>query len=108
MNNSPEIACELSAINKNQIKDHRENGEAVFEAVSEIRETSNGYEFRLPADTKIIKQAGAFIARERLCCPFFEFSLTVKPDKNPVWLQLSGPGRSKKVYEGEFAASVIS
>ncbi|MFH5832925.1 hypothetical protein ACG2F4_14885 [Halalkalibaculum sp. DA3122] len=90
MSSRPPIACDFSAIDDNEIEEHRENGRAVFEAISEIRETPNGYSFKLPADTDIISRAGAFIARERLCCPFFEFTLTIPPDHNPVWLKLTG------------------
>lgn len=90
MSTQPDISCNLSAISDSELENHRENGEAVFKAISEIRELKNGYSFKLPAKTKLIQQAGAFIARERLCCSFFEFSLNIHADHGPVWLSLTG------------------
>lgn len=90
MSSQPPIACDLSAIDDKELEPHRENGRAVFDAIREIRETTDGYSFKLPADTGIIQRTGAFIARERLCCPFFEFTLTIPSDHNTVWLKLSG------------------
>lgn len=90
MSQQPPIACDLSAINDHKLDQHRENGQMVFDAISEIWETPKGYSFKLPANTNDIEKAGAFIARERLCCPFFEFTLTIQPDQQPVWLKLTG------------------
>ena len=99
MNSQPEIACDLSAIEENGRETHREKGQALFDAISLIRETPNGYSFRLPADTDCIEHAGAFIAKERLCCPFFEFTLTIPANRNPVWLKLGGREGVKSYIE---------
>lgn len=90
MSNQPPLACDLSSIDDNHLDQHRQNGEAVFEAISEIHEVKNGFEFKLPAETELIQKAGSFIARERLCCPFFDFNLSIPSNHQPVWLQLSG------------------
>lgn len=90
MNSQPPIACDLSAINDNELKVHRADAQAIFKAIEEIRETPDGYEFKLPVETKLIQQAGAFIAREHLCCPFFEYTLTIQANCGPVWLKLGG------------------
>lgn len=90
MSQQPAIACDLTAINDLESEQHRTNAEAIFDAISEIRETPEGYKFKLPANTNHIEKAGAFIARERLCCPFFEFTLTIQPEQKPVWLRLTG------------------
>ncbi len=90
MSSRPPIACDLSAIDDSELQDHRENGQAVFKAISEIKELDNGYALRLSANTDLISRACAFIARERMYCPFFEFTLTIPPDHDPVWLKLTG------------------
>jgi hypothetical protein len=90
MNTKTPIACNLSEIEDDKIEDHKENAEAFFGAISKAREIVDGYSFRLPADTDAITKAGTFIARERLCCPFFEFSITVQAEQQPVWLTLTG------------------
>lgn len=57
MNSRTSIACDLSAIDEDKLEEHRENGEVVFDAIIEIRETPQGYRFRLPAETDIIRKA---------------------------------------------------
>jgi hypothetical protein len=42
-----------------------------------------------------------FISRERLCCPFLEFTLKVSPDDDPISLLLSGPEGTKDFLQTE-------
>ncbi len=97
MSTNPPLACDLSLIDENNLDQHRQNGEAVFEAISEIREIEDGFEFKLPAETELIQTVSSFVARERLCCPFFEFTLSIPSNHQSVWLQLSG-GEDVKSY----------
>lgn len=90
MSSSSPIACDLSAIEEEKMENHKQNAETIFNAISKVREIEDGYTFRLPAETGLISKAGSFIARERLCCPFFEFSITVPSEQEPVWLTLTG------------------
>ncbi len=88
-NNQP-IACDLTAIDEDQREQHKTNSEKLFTAIEEWQELSDGYAFRIPTGTEMIERAGAFMARERQCCPFFNFKLEVTPDGGPVWLKLTG------------------
>lgn len=99
MSTESPIACNLTAIDSDEREKHRQTAEAVFEAIDELRELPDGYAFRLPPDTQIITQAGAFFSRERLCCPFFNFTLEVTPEQGPVWLQLTGREGVKQYVE---------
>lgn len=99
MSDQPPIACDLTAIDENEREQHQQTAEAVFDAIDGLRELPDGYAFRLPPDTELIAQAGAFISRERLCCPFFHFSLDVTPDHGPVWLKLTGRDGVKEFVE---------
>jgi hypothetical protein len=90
MSNNQPIACNLTAIDEDQREQHKSNSEELFTAIKEWLELSDGYAFRLPTDSEMIEKAGAFMARERQCCPFFKFNLEVTPDGGPVWLKLRG------------------
>ncbi|PSQ78424.1 MAG: hypothetical protein BRD35_01190 [Bacteroidetes bacterium QH_7_62_13] len=96
---APPIACNLSAIEDDDRDEHQRAAETVFEAVTDLRELDDGYAFRLPPDTDVVARAGAFVARERLCCPFFRFQLDVTPDHGPVWLRLTGRDGVKAYVE---------
>lgn len=90
MSNEVPLACDLTAIDSQQREEHYQEAEKVLTSATKIRELSNGYSFRLPSETEVIQQAGAFISRERLCCPFLDFTLEVKANHGPVWLSLTG------------------
>lgn len=92
-------ACDLSAINDEALDSHKKNGKALLASTQEVRKVANGYALRLPPDTKIIQQTGVFIARERLCCPFFEFNLTIQAAHDSFWLALSGRENVKQYIE---------
>lgn len=84
------LACDPTAIDASEREQHREVSSALFECITDLREVSDGYAFRLPSDPDVIRTAGAFVSRERLCCPFFRFSIEVSPDQGPVWLKMTG------------------
>lgn len=99
MTDNPPIACDPSAIQDDERDVHEHVATAVFESVTDLRELSDGYAFRLPTETDIVQHAGAFVSRERLCCPFFQFTLDVTPNQGPVWLKLSGRSGVKQYIE---------
>jgi hypothetical protein len=101
------IACDLNAIASEERDQHTEAVRGVFAVVQEVKEVSNGYAFRLPADSALLRSAAEFIANERLCCPFFEFSLTITPNGGPIWLQLAG-AQGVKEFVGSEIMSLIN
>ncbi|HLR32547.1 MAG TPA: hypothetical protein VK074_08655 [Fodinibius sp.] len=90
------LACNLTAIDDEERTFHKENGEQLFSSVEEIKELPDGYAFGLPAETATVERAGAFVARERLCCSFFHFTIEVTPEHGAVWLHLTGDEEVKQ------------
>lgn len=84
------IACDMSAIEPGLRAGHVAAGGRVFRAAEEIRGLADGYAFRLPNDSDVLRDAAEFISLERLCCPFLGFALEVEPGGGPVWLRLTG------------------
>jgi hypothetical protein len=84
------IACDMSAIEPALRAQHVGTGGEVFRAASEIKELPNGYAFRLPAESDILRKTAEFVSLERLCCPFLGFALVVEPEGGSVWLRLTG------------------
>lgn len=101
---STEIVCDLSAISSADRTMHIENSKALFSSVREARELPDGYTFRLPSDDDSLHRASRFIAAERLCCPFFRFSLEVSAKGDDVWLSLSGNENVKKYLSSNLLA----
>jgi len=90
MNESPPIACDPSAIDDEHQEDHRRVSNALFGHITDLQELPDGYAFQLPAETDVVQAAGVFVSRERLCCPFFHFTLEVPSSGGPVWLEMTG------------------
>jgi len=67
----------------------------IAKKIAEVRELDDGYALRFPAEAGIVEELGRFIAFERVCCAFLDFSLRVKAGNGPIWLELTGSGQSK-------------
>jgi hypothetical protein len=84
------FACDMTAIAPEQRGAHLATIEKLFGSVKELRELSNGYAFQLPNQSDLLLLVAEFVALERLCCPFFGFSIEVESEGGAVWLSLTG------------------
>lgn len=93
------IACSLAAIGPGELPRHREVTRALFGVVVEKQERDDGYSFRLPPESSVLLLAAEFIARERLCCAFYTFTLELEPAGGSLWLRLTGADGAKAVLQ---------
>ena len=94
------LACDLTAIPTEQRAAHQTLAQDLLtRAAAETRELPDGYAFRFPAERYV--DVAAFIANERLCCPFFTFVLEVTPEHGPIWLRITGRDGVKEVLQAE-------
>ncbi len=98
--------CDMNAIDPTQRKHHVTTAIAVFRAVQEIQELPNGYAFRLPNEATILLKTAEFIMREKLCCPFFGFSVEVEPEGGPLWLRLTDGDGIKPFIRAEIGEAL--
>ncbi len=95
------LACDLTAIAAEQRTAHQALVERLlFETPQEVRELAEGYAFRFTADDYAAVMA--FVANERLCCPFFTFGVEVGAERGPIWLRLTGDAAVKEFLRAEF------
>lgn len=97
----PVLACNIAAIPASQRPVHQANIGRIVASVQEIRELPTGYAWRLPDTTDIIQTVAAFLSYERLCCPFFHFTLEIEPEQGPIWLQITGASDVKAFLQSE-------
>ena len=96
------LACDLAAIPAEEREAHELLAKQLFFAsVPDRQELPDGYAFRFRADQYPL--LAAFIANERLCCPFFQFTLEVTPAQGPLWLRLTGGDGVKEFIRAEFS-----
>jgi hypothetical protein len=84
------FACDMTAIPPDQRHAHLATIEKLFRAVEDLRELPDGYAFKLSNDSQVLLTAAQFVALERLCCPFFGFTLEIEREGGGVWLSLTG------------------
>jgi len=95
------IACDLTAIPAGEREAHETLAKQLFiETVRERHELADGYAFQFR--TEDYPQLVQFIANERLCCPFFRFTLEVAPARGPIWLRIMGGDGVKAFVQSEF------
>src|ERR1041385_3663849 len=99
--NEPTFACNLNAIPAEQRPFHQAHTERLMASAQEVRELPTGYAWRLPNETDLLQTVAAFISYERLCCPFFRFTLEVEPNQGPVWFSITGAVDMKAFLQSE-------
>ena len=95
------IACNPATLTAEQRERQRALIRLLQADAKEVRELEDGYAFRHSPDRAVLLAIAEFVANERLCCPFFEFGVTVERDGGPVWLRITGEGEAKHVLEAE-------
>lgn len=95
------FACNMLALDTEGRRRHKTVTEQMRAAIKEVKELPDGYGFRFTADQSTILLVSEFIARERLCCPFFTLELVAEREDGPLWLRLRGRDGVKKFIEAE-------
>ena len=95
------VACNPAALTAEQWERQRVLIGLLRADAKEVRELEDGYAFGHTPDRTVLLAMAEFVANERLCCPFFEFGLTVERDGGLVWLRITGEGEAKRVLEAE-------
>lgn len=65
----------------------------------------HGYRLRFDIERVPLQRIADMIDRERRCCRFLRFQLTVEPDLGQAWLDLTGPPGTREFLEALFEAS---
>jgi len=84
---------------------HAELSKKLKEARVETKELSNGFAFRLQAETVSLAELAEWVAGERKCCPFFDFEILQARDAGPLWLKLEGYEGVKAFIRDEFGVT---
>lgn len=103
--NETTFACNAVALDDRQRQRYATLFRQLGESRQEIRELPDGYAFRYPADSSTITAVAEFVTYERLCCPFFNFTLEVESEGGPLWLRLTGREGVKEFIRSEMRVS---
>jgi hypothetical protein len=95
------VACNWSALTAVQQERQRALYRQLRADVEEVVELEDGYAFRHSPSRAVLLAVAEFVANERLCCPFFEFGITVEQGDGPVWLRMTGESEAKRLLQAE-------
>ena len=93
------LACDLSAIPIGERASHHKVTRYLISSATQIREIEDGFTLQLTATD--YDAATQFVARERLCCPFLQFTVDVSPEQRGVELRIRGPADAKEFIRTE-------
>jgi hypothetical protein len=97
----PTFACNLLALTPAKRQRHAAVTRQLGQMVHAIAELPDGYGFQLAPKSETLQLLAEFVASERLCCPFFTFSIRVEANDGPLWLHLTGPEGIKPFIQAE-------
>lgn len=100
------FACDMSAIPPAERQQHIATMQTLFAGVQEIRELADGYGFLLAGDEAVFMEAAEFVAKERMCCPFFGFRIEIESGGGPIWLHLLGRNGIKPFIREEIGGAL--
>ena len=103
MNSDTPLVCNMNVFTPAERENHIRTTIRLFQAVQEIHEAENGFEFIFPNDSEMITRLAKFITNERLCCPFLEFVLRITQNDEPISLTLTGPEGTQEFLREEFS-----
>ena len=91
---TPPIACTLTPGQLNGCRDHLLPGLVTRAQRSET--ISDGYRLTFEATSDTLQAIASTIERERQCCQFLRFQLTIEPAGGPIILDLTGPDGTRE------------
>ena len=100
------LACNIRALDPSQRARVHVLVTELRAKVQAVNELPYGYVIGLPREGQLIQHAAEYIALERQCCPFFDFTLEAVREGGPVWLKLTGREGVKEFARLEFRLRV--
>jgi hypothetical protein len=98
-NETQSLACDLTAIPADVREEHVISAPQLFALVQEVQDLPNGFAIRFLNEQGRFMSIARFIDNERLCCPFFNFTLELEPNNGPLWLRLTGAEGVKEMLQ---------
>lgn len=95
------FACNMSGLSKAQRDELSASIHKLIDAKPTVVEISDGYEMKFAKAGELFPVATKWIQYERLCCPFFRFSIALDQNNGPMTVRLMGDEGVKQFIEGE-------
>jgi len=110
MNLNPQptpLACNMNVFTPAERENHIQTIGQLFRTMQPVQDAEDGYEFIFSGESAILIQLAEFISKERLCCPFLEFTLKTYPNYENISLLLTGPEGTQEFLREEFSEAFV-
>lgn len=101
------LYCDMSVFTPAERERHIQTISNLLQSLQGIRDLENGYEFSFPKQSEVITSMAEFIAKERLCCPFLDFTLRIQSTEELISLALTGPEGTPEFLREEFSQAFV-
>jgi hypothetical protein len=95
------MACDLNALTSAERERRRTLVGALAQAIVDCAELDHGFELRVDAAKLDLSALAEWIALERRCCPFLNFTVELAAGEGPVKVALSGADGVKDFLRAE-------
>lgn len=102
------LACQLEVFSADERRRYHAARAEIDAAVTHIVEKDNGYEFQLPGDDTMLARVAEWIALERRCCPFFDFTVAIGGSDSSIGVALTGSPEVKRFLATELESRTVS
>jgi hypothetical protein len=97
-----QIACDMTALDKDQLKRLAAEVEGVYRRTTELRVLADGFAIGVAdADADTFRSMAEVVAHDRLCCHFIHHAIVAEPESKTAWLYLSGGPGVKEYIAGD-------
>lgn len=105
---SAPIACQLGVFSSEERKRYEAMRAKIDAALTRIVEVDHGYEIHLLGDDTMLALVADWIALERRCCPFFEFTVGIGGLGSSIRVALTGSQGVKRFLKSELRSRVVA
>ena len=98
------LFCNMTALDAEERRRYQALKREFGDVVQEVRESAEGYSFRLTSEDAVLTGVAQWITFERRCCPFLSFTVEVNGGDGPTWLHLTGPEGTREFLQSELEA----
>ena len=103
-----EVACNPNAFTTLERQRYDTLREHVHRATGQVDELANGFALRFAAEPAVLSDVAEWLALERRCCPFLDFTLQVPAGGSFALLTITGPDGTKDVLREGMAQPLFA
>ncbi|MCC2684481.1 MAG: hypothetical protein K0R75_1380 [Paenibacillaceae bacterium] len=100
------VACRHTVFSKKQRVEYKSIWGKLEARRLGVAELENGYQHQFPGDSETLRLVNEWVSMERICCPFFTFTIIASNEAEPLLLQLTGNEEVKAFLQSDIQSKI--